>query len=314
MLADVADLRGPDAEALGGVVLREASPNSAIDLGEVRDALNARGVAWPRLVLRGSTCRLDSPVHAAPPAPTAAPGERSAPAAYAPPAGSVGESVAPALARLLGVGEADLRLEFDPDDASLLSQPAGGRTVAVHPLGRADRARCRVTIYEGDRIAAGGLVRVAVRVRRMAAVPQRPVPRGARLTQSDFSTQECWVGPTTVPEEPARVAGAVAKTSLDAGQPVLVGQVVSPAAVERGQIVAVHCVSGSVVVRLSARALADACEGETVEVEHLDSARHDVRRFSARVSGPGRVVVGATARPVPEEAVEAREPRAPAQE
>ena len=64
-----------------------------------------------------------------------------------------------------------------------------------------------------------------------------------------------------------------------------------PVLVKRGERISVHCLSGGVVVRIKARALADAREGELVECR----ADGGEQVISARVTGRAVAVIDADA-------------------
>ena len=66
----------------------------------------------------------------------------------------------------------------------------------------------------------------------------------------------------------------------------------APIVIKRGDLVNIHCISGSILIELQRmRARRDGREGETIEFESADGKR---TRLQARVSGPGRAVIVAT--------------------
>ncbi len=142
-LADIADLSGRRAEALGGIVIVPATSLNAgwtrIDLARVTAALDDRGgAAWGLLSLRGSECSVGI---AAAERPKSAAIEPKGPAGQ--PASAIGPEtvrgfLAVKIAASLGVEPAALRLEFDPRDGDLLSMPTAGRTIDARITGSSD--------------------------------------------------------------------------------------------------------------------------------------------------------------------------------
>ena len=97
-----------------------------------------------------------------------------------------------------------------------------------------------------------------------------------------------WLAPDAHAVPIDEAVGLVIRSRLDAGEILDRGSVDSPIAIEKGDIVIVHVVSRTVVLRREARALADGRIGETIELEPLTGGRD---RFVARVDSPGRAVV-----------------------
>jgi flagella basal body P-ring formation protein FlgA len=300
-LADLAALEGPAALALGDVVITNSGVGSdawtLIDAGTVRRVLEdlpAGRVDWTRVTIRGSGThvRLVAP----PPLP-----ERVAPPAGvdaepgASEAGTVRALVAPKLAALLGVDPSDLRLEFDPRDSELLAMRVEGRTVEIRPTAMSNRMPVAITVYERERIAATGVARVGVEVRREVGVAGRELRRGDVLSPGLFRIDRQWLPPAARPAPPAVLDGATVRTRVRAGEVISAGDVETPPAIRKGDTVFVHAVSGSMVVRRLSRALGDGRVGDVVSFEPADgpaSRRGRTREaYRARVSGPGQAVI-----------------------
>ncbi len=311
-LADVANLVGPDAEALAPVVVLPAAERGRngkdagremVSAEQVRAAIDSwepapggRPVNWGRLTLGGGTCMILPPLST----PAAGPKGPAAPT-EAPETGMVRGVIAARLGLLLGVERADLRLTFDEADRELLDLSAAGRTVDTRPTGMSDRVPLAVTVYEtgGARIVAAKTVRVGVRVRRtiVAAAEGAVKRRGELVGPTDVTTQERWVGPAAAFLPLERVVGAAVKTRLVPGEPITQRDVEPPMVVDRGDLVSVHCVSGLVVVRMTARALGEARDGEIVRLQSLADGD---RTFYGRMDGRGRAVAVATAHEEPQ--------------
>jgi len=295
-LADIADLSGPRAEALGGTVIVPAASLTPgwtrIDLARVTAALDARGdVAWGLLSLRGSECSIGVAAADRPKAPAPEP---KGPAGQ--PADAIGPEtvrgfLAVKIAASLGVKPAALRLEFDPRDGDLLSMPTAGRTIDARITGASDRVPIRISIFEGERLIAGRAIAVGALVQRQIAVAKREIRRGQIIAAADIQTEERWVGPALAAVRPEDAIGAAPKASLDQGQIITTNDIQSPVVIRRGDLVTVSSIHGGVLVRATARARSAATEGELVDLETLEPDRKQRRTFTARACGRGQAVI-----------------------
>lgn len=290
-LADVARLDGADAAALGGVVLVEPGGRSAggsVSLADVRRVLEARGgVNWGRIALRGSACSI-LPVEAAPVAPQTP--ARPAPAVKRPVAeGSVRAATLARIAQLLRASPDDVKVEFDAGDDGILDLSVAGRTLEVRPAGSSDRMPLAVTLFEGDRVVASKTIRVKLQVRRDVVVAIGDKRRGDTIEPGDVTVESRWLTGALLPPGLEQVIGTAAQGRLQAGQVVMAEHVAPAVAANKGDVVAVRCVSGSLVVSTRGRALSSAKDGEVVQLQALDSKR----TFFARMNGRGRAILTA---------------------
>ncbi|MCC6228715.1 MAG: flagellar basal body P-ring formation protein FlgA [Phycisphaerales bacterium] len=288
-LADVAELSGDVANKLGDVVLVDnaAAGESTVSLDTIRGLLEARDdVNWGRLELRGNSCRIRigkpqvvKPVRAA-----ASAIKEPAPIPDGPIVrGLIQERIVAAIK----APATDVKLTFDERDADLLNTSVAGRASDITLVGNAPEQPVSVTLYEGDRIAASGTVRVGVRVRRMAAVLADDLKRGQEISAANVTGEERWL-PHTVDFVPVDDAmGRVAKAALPRGRVLEASDVQAPLVVKKGELVRVHCVNGSFVLKTTARALADGRLGELVTLQPVGSAR----TFQARMDAPGIAVL-----------------------
>ncbi|MCC6677065.1 MAG: flagellar basal body P-ring formation protein FlgA [Phycisphaerales bacterium] len=296
-LGDVAELRGPEAEALAGVVLDEeplsAGPGGwrSVDIARVREVLGKRKeVNWSRLTLVGRVCaiRREEPRPATPPElPESADPAEGRPMSEADMARCVRGMVWARIAEITGAGPERLRVSFDEQDRALLDQPVIGRRIELQPAGTSDRLPMQVTIFEGERIVASGTVRVDVKVKRPVLVVRRGLTRGQAITADDFTADEQWLAPRVRPATAARAVGAIARSALRAGEVLDESDFEAPLVVKKGELVTVHCLSGMVKVEMVARAMQAGRDGEVVAFQAADSKR----TFQARMSGRGRAVV-----------------------
>lgn len=301
-LAQVADVDGPEADRLGAVVVLPADGGRASAVGgrvsltvaQVREALDREAVNWGQVALRGSTCsvRLREADGRAKPTDAAA---RAAPAAAPEPVDlsgppTVRTHVVASLAALFNVEPADLRLRFRPEDEMLLTTPTTARRVDAQAAASAASPRIpvQVFVYAGDRVVAAGTVTVEALVRREVLTASAPIERGRAIGPEAVSASLKWIGPnTTPPASRERVVGSVARHRIAAGAIITDADLEAPLAAKRGELVWVHCLSGSVTVKAKARTLADARDGELVPLR-MDGSK---KTFTARMSGPGTAVM-----------------------
>lgn len=292
-LADVAELTGPDALSLRDTVIVTAAsladaPDTSITLESVREALRSLpGVNAGKLLFSGSSCsvRASAPRVARPesvPKVTSS-SRRPVPAADG---DSVRRSVTQRIAESLGVQDGDLRLTFEERQADLLNTATAGKTVAIQCTGSGERMTYGVRIYEQDRLVQQSSLRIGVLVRRSVAVARNTINRGDVIAQDDFTLDEQWLAPCVVPAEASGIPGRVAKATINPGELISEREVEANLAVRKGDLVSVDCLSGSVVVRTTAKALADGKVGEIIGLETLQWKK----QISGRVSSTGHAV------------------------
>lgn len=300
-LAHAAEIVGPDAPVLAPVVLRESGDAGAawapasVSPDDVRRALrDLRGVDHARLRIRGGVCEVrvlpDAGGDAEGRSQPVEPGPPPSPVAGRP---SVRDHVTAHLADLAGVSPEELRLTFDPQDEALLSASTQGRTVSVRALGLGERFPVNVTIYDGERVERAGAVRVGALARRRVAVSRADLRREDMLHADSVLVEERWLPLDADAAPPEAVVGSAARSRIPAGAVVSRRDLLAPQIVTKGELVQVHCVSGSVVLRTRARALEDGRDGELVRFELLTSPGV----FQARMDGRGRAVTVATRTP-----------------
>jgi len=259
-----------------------------LDLQTVRDALDDHpAVNWAFLTLRGTAVRLRTERPKIEPAETADPTQTQpdpdAPQPILP--GSIRELANRVLLKILKVEPDALRVRWSPSDDELLDQPVDGRVIHAEPIGRSSRIPLSVTIYDGDRIVRTETVRADITVRRPVFVVAKPIRRGAVIKPEHFTPRTVWVKPDVAPAR--SVAGETATRRLDPGTIIENDDVSPPIAVERGEIVMLHCIAGAVALKTPARALDDARAGEVIELEMQATGK----RVTARINGPGRAVL-----------------------
>lgn len=282
-IADIADLHGPEAQALAAIIVatpQDLARSPRIELAQVRAAAeNQARINLGRISFSGSACT----VRASAPEPAAQPA-RQAPSA--PHADTVRQRVVARIAQTLGVDEADLRLTFE-DGAQVLAIPLAGRTVAVQPAAISERMPVNVRVYHADSIEAEATIRVGVLVRRQVLLAREALSRGSPVDMAHVDAQEQWLAPSVAPARRDQVLGAVARTRVEPGRIILARDVEAPVVISRGDLVSIDCLSGTVIVSTTARAKEPGREGDVIQFQSLTSKK----TFAARVSGPGRAVL-----------------------
>ncbi|MGP1272259.1 MAG: flagella basal body P-ring formation protein FlgA [Phycisphaerales bacterium] len=291
-LGDVALVQGDAALTLVPLMLGDrhvdARRRRVVTTDDLSASLRAAGIRAHEVSLRGHECEILV-------RPAAATPDRQEPGEAAPPdptRESTGQTVLDhvrvRLEQLLGVSGDDLELTPDPRDAGLLATPSLGWTVEVRATGFSRRTPLRITLYGEDGSVREDTVRIGIRTRREIARVRHTTARGTRLDLDDLLIERVWLHPDEQPVPVEEAAGLVLRTRLDAGEMLRRADVETPVAIEKGDIVVVHVVTGTVVLRREARALGDGRPGETVEFEPVGAAGG---RFAARVESPGRAIV-----------------------
>lgn len=309
-LADIADIAGDEAEALGSIRIGAAPATgrpSRFDISDVRASLESAGVNWGRVSLRGAACMVT-----APPSPGSAVPEaldhraERARAGMAKPQAidmtgppTVRTTIAARLAVAHGVSVDRLRLGFDEADKEVLDMPVADRRVVIDFGGSELSARvpATVTAYSGDTIALKRTVQADVLVRRPSLKAAKTLERGRVIEREDLAIEDRWSPPgrgSALLGNIEDAVGSVTGRRIAVGQELRRDDLSAALACRRGDTVLVHCLSGSVVVKMRARALGAARDGELVELRR-EGAGRDEKPFTARMAGRGRAVVETSA-------------------
>lgn len=284
---DVAEVTGPDAEKIQGVVVSPANRAAArISVDELRQALENAGVNLGRVTIAGAGCEIRGTEAVPDTSPAEAPAA-SRPTAHAMAQGAtIRDLVETELVRAQGLSPGDVRLAWADSDGAFLNTPVMGRKASVMPQGTGDKVAVLVRVYDGDRITASGTVRVGVETRRRVLVANQTIARGVTLRADMVSAETRWMGAGATAADPERAIGQVARSRVAPGDVVQVDDVEPPIVVKKGQVLGIDCVSGGIVVRASARALEAGRDGQVITVQAMNS-KHTYR---ARLCGPGRGV------------------------
>jgi len=301
-LADIAEIEGDDAEKLGRIELvseadtrRGGLTGIEVGMAQVRGALSAGGAKMGLVSMRGSSClvRTNEVREPTTGSSTQTAQRRERTWDGPPPAeatASVRAVVHARLAAMYRVPLTDLRLRFHDRDGELLDAAIGGLRLDLQPGASERSGRVPITIYlyDGDRIVKTGTVSAEPQIRRSVAVAAEAVRRGRTITAETVRIETRWLAPSPGgPADPESVIGAEARSNIEPGDVITQQAVVAPLTVRRGDEVWVHVLSGGVNMKVRARAMHDAHDGEIVRLR----ATGGRREFDARMSGPGVAVM-----------------------
>ncbi len=321
-LADVAELDGPYAQSLAGLVLftseKQAKIPANLRISRLRDALSAAGVNWAKVSLKGhAVCTLNvetsSPPDVSTQTPIADPTTNKNQTPTLPADGTVApllqnpiDTDTPATVRgliervlLEGLAhpKSEITITFEPRHAKVLDASTLGAAFEVAPVGqvRLGRMNLRVRRVAGYGDDAEHLIPVRTQWRTRIVVATAPIQRHERLTQHNLALQE------VVLDRPYRshlfdldaVRGAVCGTALRSGQPVLAEHLGLPVLVKRGERITLQMNRQGFRVDAVGFAETDAALGESVLVRLDARRRRGLPTVTGTVTGLARVTVAA---------------------
>ncbi|MBX3388945.1 MAG: flagellar basal body P-ring formation protein FlgA [Phycisphaeraceae bacterium] len=308
-LRDVAVLDGPEAVALGDLVVFEQTKDAKvsqveISVDDLRAALNGAksDIRWGRIALSGDSCsiRFITEKKEAP-AVDAAPEAAPAPVVKAPAgpiwqvvadlkAESLRSAIASRLASFLKADPREVRVAFADSDNALLDTPSIGRTLDIQPTGLGAMVPVMIRVFEGERVVAAGTAKVRVEQKLHVVGATRALHRGDIVTGEFIFSENRWTTPGERLAAESSVVGSVVKNRLQPGELFLESDIEPAILVKRGDIVNLACLSGSIVMNTKARALASGRENEMIEFSPLSNSKS---RVTARVVAPGQAVINA---------------------
>jgi flagella basal body P-ring formation protein FlgA len=147
----------------------------------------------------------------------------------------------------------------------------------------------RVWQYLGDRQVAADALSVRVLIRRSVLTASASIDRGQPIEATLLNHAEQWLSPAAnTPATEEEAAGRTARARITAGQVITRELVESPFVVQKGDLIEVHCLCGTVQVKAShARAQDKARDGEMVQLKLEGSTRS----FQARMNGIGKAIM-----------------------
>jgi len=297
-LGSIAEISGLQAEALSGLKI-EITPKvgewTTVEVENIRKLIKETPtIRGGSVIVVGHTTQLTWRNTLSIPAATAEPKEEVLKPIVEPDP-IVGDRVRLWLAKRYGVTLDEMKTTFRESDEEAMNASAVGKMVEVSEIGSSVNTKLRITVYRGDRFESSYTVSAAVRVQRPVLVVQQDIARGAIIESSMIRIEKRWYPAQDAPAQPGEVLGLACTTNLRAGDVIQVEDVTLPIVIERGDIVSVRSIAGSIVANRRARALEDARDGEIFKLESID--RKD--RFTARASGPGQAIIADTINQAP---------------
>jgi flagella basal body P-ring formation protein FlgA len=300
-LADIATLTG-ESKALAELIVNydpasHSGPDRrlTVELKDIRELIaSSRSLSTGQISIRGDTCRVILRAKH-----SEMPTESAGNPALKPDVQvgyTVRDHVKAKLVQTLNVDADHLQFSFDDADASLLSTATRGWTVDVQPTGSSAKVPMRITMYDKHGGIRDESIRVGVRILREIVRTKRAVRRGSSLTLDDYEIDEAWLAPDVQFIEPISASGIRLKRSIGAGEMLTSGHAELAEVVKKGDIVAIHLVSGTIVIRTPARALESGRVGDQIEFASLQTEGS----FVAEVKAPGRAVVMTSTTPIEE--------------
>lgn len=288
-LADLARIEGPQRDALSALPIdpgANIAPKrwSTISLDTVREQLaQAPGVNHGALVVSGADIQITrvgarEGDHA----------EGTGPAAKARPTGPVlRDHIERWVYARLRTKPSATRLRFNERDADLLSTPTTGRIVEIAEHGRSEQMSLRIAIYENERIIEDTTIRFEALIQRQVRVSTTQIRRRTGISEAQTTLETRWLPPTEPIADPQGCLGQVTRNTIDPGSVLLTSMLEPPVVIKRGEMVSARSLAGSVSVAMTVRAMKDGRMGELIELESRDRKQ----KFTARVAGPGRVII-----------------------
>lgn len=276
---------------LPATLTRTIGPDRTMNIGvsDIEDVLRAHGIPRARITIRGDCCVLMVRQRASAPLV-----DETAQLIAELPAAPVGPTVRDharfRIEQILGMQSDRIELGFEPADADLLARPTSGLTVDVQTTGLGRRTPLRISLYHADGSIETHRVRVDVRLLREVARATKPMPRGKIVGPGDFGVTSEWLGADEPFVEAGVATGKRLRRSVDAGELLSGANVEPPVVIERGDIVIVHVVSGTVVLRQESRAIESGRVGDRIRLEPISGGME----FRARVEAAGRAVIVAS--------------------
>lgn len=308
-LSDVAQLDGPEAGALGDLVIMEITGNAVIEvpIRDVRAKLDAAGAHWGHINLSGRlvTVRPYRNSDALPPqAMTSisltndgAPKAKAESARDEQLAADVLDSptlrgtIANLVVSNLHIDAKNLRLGFDRSKSALLDTPVQTTRFEVEPLSSfaSDRIDLTVRTWAQGQVQQSHSISIIPMIKVQAAALKNDIQRDQVITEADLEKSEQWLPPSQANLVSNHVAavGRVAGKTLKAGEVLRDKNIRRENLIKRGDLVKVRCLVGGVAISLQAEARADGAEGDTIEFRK--QGERDT--FLATITGRGEAVV-----------------------
>ncbi|MCZ6834497.1 MAG: flagellar basal body P-ring formation chaperone FlgA [Planctomycetota bacterium] len=308
-LGDIAELHGPEAEALAHVVVAEIDANGNIielPVRQIRGVLDEHGVHWGRIQLNGRKvvirpgrpagmttlkamqgAAIDKDSHRA--------RKKHKDQELTARDLILTKTFRGSIARFMTDGlqrrSDEIRIAFEQRDDEFLDRSLDTFRIEIQPMGTllSDRLGLNIRLWNGARIVERRTITIGLMVRQDVAMPIRKLERHHRVTDQDIRRESIWLKPSEVAFTASAqdVTGRIASRTLNAGEPIAKRTVERETIIRRGDLVTVRCLVGGSVISLQAEARDSGSIGETIEFRK----RGERDTFLAQISAPGEAIV-----------------------
>ena len=179
------------------------------------------------------------------------------------------------------------RIQFNDRDRSLLTTPTAGRIVEISANGRSEKMSVRIVIYENELILKDASIRFNVQIQREVRIITAQLRRKDRVDLDHTRIESRWISPVSPIADPQGSLGQLCKATVNPGSILMNSMLESPIIIERGEIISAKSLAGTVAVSLKVRALSAGKVGDLIKLESRDRKQ----KFTARIAGPGQVVI-----------------------
>ncbi len=296
-LMDIAELEGQYAESLGELVVgrfAEGQNEMSVQLATVRRVLSESQANWGNLSLRGkSSCvvirlsNLNESDTATVANDRAVTTNNELAIDQANAERTVSTLLIQEIVTLNQATLAELEITFrgNADEAAWLNRSAAVGRYEIQPMSRSGLGRVplKVRRYDASGMVEEVTLTAEVARRVVAVVATQQIRRGEVFTHQNVGLQETLVTADhgEALDSTQLVLGQSSASALREGSVVLADHVAADVLVQRGDLVTVACVSGSLVVRTVGRASEDGVLGDIVAVRNPETRE----TFYATVSG-----------------------------
>ncbi len=200
-------------------------------------------------------------------------------------------SIAEFLVSHLRLNPSALRLNFNADEAKVLSTSTSAFRFEIQPLGNlhSNRIELSVRFWSDGAIQQKHSLSVHPSVSVNTVTVTHDIKRGNTITEDDLTSQQQWVAAGTAVHIPSLIEAVdrIATSRIKAGTTLKRQHIRREFVIKRGDHVMVRCVVGGVVITLKAVAKSDGAVGDDIELQK----KGERETFIATVSGSRSVVL-----------------------
>ncbi|MGJ8635283.1 MAG: flagellar basal body P-ring formation chaperone FlgA [Phycisphaerales bacterium] len=185
------------------------------------------------------------------------------------------------------VGTDPVRIKFRDLDEDFLSTATSGNLLEIKELSKRGRTAIRVVLMNEFEILAEKALIFDVEIQREVLFARTRLNRGTVLDESHLMSELRWINPEEKSATHEMALGMSVTKIVESGELLSEDHIEKPVVIRRGELVSAKSISGSVVVTVRGRALADARLGAVVEIESMNGETS----FVARAIGEGRAII-----------------------